>query len=428
VPELSAKNDLRALVEAAVSKATANGWPVGELRGIAFFDPQRDAQLASLESFAATTAAIVHLPLVIDRFGTAAATRLVLQFVYEYFKRMDEPRFDEAAFEAVWQEFTAELADPDWTTRGVANVRNFTSKALHIELGDSVTIRGRNFDELAALGFGTPVLERLSADWSGFGASSFVLVTEDIAPKRPENVNHMNLGAIWTKAQRAVGALRLVGSGDLSIGQMWVIRADRFNVGMAGVSSTGVSIPAIGAQYTWTDEIAAACPSVFAELERLEKEGYGKSPGNLDLALRAFMATYDRWPSGWDSKLLDSITALEALLGSGTEIAFKLAFRVAALVASNDHERGALLEMVKGFYDTRSALVHGGRLKEKHQLRLAKIDELRSVVRRLLRAFVGFATSGGHGYDKPFFQEHLDAALVNPGEREKLRDALGLGR
>jgi hypothetical protein len=47
-------------------------------------------------------------------------------------------------------------------------------------------------------------------------------------------------------------------------------------------------------------------------------------------------------------------------------------------------------------------------------------------VRKLLRAFVTFAVSPPDGYDKFFFQDKLDVALVNAGEREKLRRALGL--
>jgi len=71
--------------------------------------------------------------------------------------------------------------------------------------------------------------------------------------------------------------------------------------------------------------------------------------------------------AGPDSRLLDSVAALEAVLGSGTEVSFKLAFRVATLLADTDAQRSELLDHMKGFYDTRSALVHGGRLKAKHQ-------------------------------------------------------------
>lgn len=103
------------------------------------------------------------------------------------------------------------------------------------------------------------------------------------------------------------------------------------------------------------------------------------------------MSTYDRWPNLQDSQLLDATTALKALLGTETEIAFKLAYRVATLLAASDAERAQMLKTMKDFYDTRSKLVHGSALKPKHHQCLQQVDDLRSLVRRLLRAFVALA-------------------------------------
>ena len=139
------------------------------------------------------------------------------------------------------------------------------------------------------------------------------------------------------------------------MGPMWVIRPARFNVGLEGLTSTGASIPASSSRYTWTEKVEHAYPSIYRALAKLEKDGYGRSPGNLAIALRAFAATYDRWPAGGDSQLLDCTTALEALLGTLTEISFKLSFRVAALLATNDDQRSDLLKLMKDFYDTEAS-------------------------------------------------------------------------
>jgi hypothetical protein len=307
-------------------------------------------------------------------------------------------------------------------------VRSFTCEKNYLALGDGIAIRGRNFAELATLGFSQAILDRISEDWSGLGASSFVLVADDSVLKEPANIFGPDT-AVWTKAIRAVGACRLAAAGSISIGPMWVVRVARFNFGLGGLVRVGVSIPSIGAQYAWSETVAAVYSGIYRELAGLEKSGYSASPGNLDVALRAFMATYDRWPSAQDSQLLDSITALEALealLGTETEIAFKLAFRVAALLAPNDTERGELLKLMKEFYDTRSKLVHGAGLREKHRRCLAQVDELRSLVRRLLRSFVAFAANPPDTYNKAFFNEQLDVALVDATKREDLRTALGL--
>jgi len=409
--------------------ASANGLTLDKLRGIALFDPTRDARLTSLSSFDAATKAITKIPNLIERFGPTEETRIVLQFVYQYFGRMDNIRYEEAVFEGLWRDFTAELQDANWIVRSVANLRNFNCDTLLVDLGDGVTIRGRNPDDLATLGFGAAVWERVAEDWSGPGASSFVLVAEHSFAKQPNNMIDLNSSSVWAKAQRAIGALRLADAGSISIGPMWVVRAARFNVGIGGLTRQGASIPGgFGSQFRWTESVWQVYPAIYGALSQLEQEGYRKSPGNLEIALRAFIATYDRWPPHWDSQLLDSITALEALLGGETEISFKLSFRVAGLLAANDKERAALLTLVKEFYDSRSHLVHGGQLNEKHQGRLARVDELRSIVRRLLRAFVAFAIAPADGYNRAFFKERLDTTLVNATEREKLRTALGLSR
>jgi hypothetical protein len=95
-----------------------------------------------------------------------------------------------------------------------------------------------------------------------------------------------------------------------------------------------------------------------------------------------------------------------------TEISLKLSFRVAALLASNDDQCSDLLKLMKGFYDTRSKLVYGAHLEEKHQSLLRRVDDLRSIVRQLLRAFVAFAVTPRRDFGKAFWEEQLDATLV----------------
>jgi hypothetical protein len=422
VPESAAKDAFRTLVKEAI----ATGLPLDRLRGIAHFDPTRDAPLLALISFNVAAQAIGAIPNFIDRYGEGAALRIVLQFLYQYFKRLDRVRHVEATFDALWLDFTVELENANWVTRGVANLRNFDSDSRLLELGDGITIRGRSDTDLALLGFDAAVWERITEDWRTPGASSFVMVTEHSVAKRPDNLIFLDSSSVSQKAMRAIGALRLAGSGGISIGPMWIVRAARFNVGLGGLVSTGVSIPAYGSPYGWTEAVSEAFPSIYQALKTLEIDGYGGSPGNLAVALRAFMATYDRYPLWADSQLLDSITALEALLGGEAEISFKLSFRVASILATSDEERSRLLRLVKDFYDTRSRLVHGDELSEKRQKLLQHIDQLRAIVRTLLRCFVAFAVAPREGYGKAFWKEQLDVTLVDATARERLRATLGL--
>jgi hypothetical protein len=420
-----ARNAAQSLAREAVERLAERGNGLDDYRGTAFFNTTKDEIFTSLPTFAPAAAAIAAMPDVAERFGDQEGERLTLQLLYTLFGKLAEPQFEDAAFDEIWEAFKAEAADPDWTYRGLANLRNIGSTLDPADLGDGVSIRGRSFEELATLGFSKGVLERLSDDWNGFGASSFVMIVEKMRMKSPETFVLMD--ETWTEAQRTLGALRLLAAGDVSIGPMWMVRPARFDVGLGGgTAQLGFAIPGLGSRYLLDEDIAGRVPPLYQSLKHLETHGYGRAPGNLDLALRSFMATYDRWRPGADSRLLDSITALEAVLGSGTEIAFKLAFRVASLVATNDDERASIFEEMKGFYSTRSALVHGAGLSARHQARLDHVDRLRDIVRQLLRAFVHLATTENVVYGKRFFKESLDSALQQDAARLALRQAMGL--
>jgi hypothetical protein len=111
---------------------------------------------------------------------------VLLQFAYQYFKRVDIVEYQEAVFEVLWCDFIAEIQDAYWVVRGVANVRNFDSESHLIDLGDGITIRGRSDTDLASLGFDAEVWARIVEDWQG--ASSFVLVAEHCFAKQPDNL------------------------------------------------------------------------------------------------------------------------------------------------------------------------------------------------------------------------------------------------
>jgi Apea-like HEPN len=421
-----AKIALRQLVKDTVEIGHTAGLSLSELQGIAFYDMGKDEKIRRLESFATSASKIIDLPPFIESFGVDAAPRIVLQFVYQYFERGHVMSYSEEVFDTVYDDLIKELESPVWVFRGVANIRYFKSDVHHIDLDDGVTIKGRSPTDLAFLGFGTAIWQRITEDWSGFGSSSFVLIAEHRISKKPDNLTLMDSYQLGLKAMRAILALRLCGEGSIGIGPMWIIRSSRFNVGIGGISRAGASIPTMGAYFQWNPTIRANYSAVYDGVKKLEVEGFKTSPGNLSVALRAFSSTYDQWPTGQDSQLLDCITALEALLGAENEIAFKLSFRVASIIADTDEERENLLKLLKDFYSTRSRVIHGANLQAKHQALLRRVDELRNLVKRLLVAFIRLGNTRPAEYEKNFWQEKLDRALVNTVERERLRVALGL--
>ncbi len=155
-PLMTEKNPIQTLVE----EAAASGLPLDRLRGVAFFDAEKDSRLTSLKSFGSADLAVAQIQHFVARFGAENVTRAVLQFVYQYFARVDTVRYEQAIFNTLWADFTAEIDNPQWLTRGIANVRKFTSQNLHLALEDGIAIRGRSFAELAALGIDQVILNK----------------------------------------------------------------------------------------------------------------------------------------------------------------------------------------------------------------------------------------------------------------------------
>lgn len=418
------KTQLKLLLSEVVEVALSNCAAFKRLRGVAYYDTEKDAFIKSLSQFAALVTGLQRLEKVQQQYGNEQSERIALQLVYQYFERANEILIDDFLLESLWQDFVAELDTEDWITRSVTNLRHFQCDEMYVDLGDGVAIYGRNQNVLAELGFHESIIDRIKADWTGFGASSFVLVAETTAPKRPDNVTLIDNTVVWRSA-RAIGAMRLIASGDVGMSVAFVQRIARFNDGLGGIAQ-GKTISTMGSLYTWLPAKIQLYKSTYRAMDKLEITGYDKAPGNLDLALRAFMSTYDRFPAAMDTKLVDSITALEAVLGSESESTFKLSFRVASLLASTDEERSTLLKLIKGFYDARSRIVHGGRLTDKHAKSLLAVDELRGLVRTLLQSFVTFAADNSRKNGNSFPKNELDAALINAKTREEIRMLLGL--
>lgn len=425
-----AKDQVRTFVRHAVERLRERGQGVAAYRGVALYDTRKDETFTSLDSFPAASDALAELPHFEERYGDAERTRQALQFVYRVLAGLTEPEFSEQVFEHVWTDFAEELTEPTWTYLGVTNLTSITVESDPLTLGDGLVIRGRSLDDLRAMGFPDAVIQRLSGDWmEDFGAaSSYVLLVEDHVEKSPDTVVLTTSPVLATKAHRLLGALRLAAPGAAGFGRLYVHRVARFEAGLGGWSATGMPRSAIFAspEYHLSDMVASDAIKLYEDLHHLEQRGYGVGPGNLDLALQSFMISYDRSPFTFQAVLVDLVTALEALLGTDAELKFRLAFRVAGLLAATDAERVSVFQDIKRYYAIRSKIVHGSPLKPAEHERLLDVESFRAYVRRLLRAGVHLAASEGHGYGKEFWESRLDDTLLDAGARAKLQRTMAL--
>jgi hypothetical protein len=168
--------------------------------------------------------------------------------------------------------------------------------------------------------------------------SSFVLLLEKKVPKTPDNFLMIDDGTAYVRAARALLALRLVGAGDIRIGRLFLARPASFNVGISGMMSNGFSVWHPGPTYKLTADKIPDVKRSYQEIALLESKN-DKQTRSLRLALRSFSSIYDRYLHQTEDRVLDAITALEALWRLDVELALRLSFRTSALLGNTDNER-----------------------------------------------------------------------------------------
>jgi Apea-like HEPN len=430
VPTPAIKAALRQSANDAIKTWHEAGHEPESLRGTAYHHPERDRTFRSLPSFDRACQELAANSLVTTRYGPDASPRLVLQFIYLLGPLIAENDFD-TAFQRLWTNFIRELRNSTWLFSGVSDLRHFDADPLFLSTPtiEGVSIQGRSDDLLFRLGFNQLTWDDMMRDWSGFGASSYIILVQHRRPKTGDNLVLSSDGTAWPRAERLIHALRLLAPGDVAMSGMWLARAAHFDVGAgAGMTKTGWSLPgAPGAStYQLTPSIVDQLPRTYRQLKYLAENSFKSAPGNLDLALRSFMATYDRWPFAADSQVIDAVTALEAMLGTESEITFRLSLRVAGLLGATPSETEEIFGQMKRFYDARSKLVHGGALRRKHRDTLKEVHLLRDYTRRILLAFVRLGSSRSPRYDRAFFVDHLDLALLDDTARRTLQRSLRL--
>jgi hypothetical protein len=437
--DTSCKEWLRILAEQAVQQVAADDHSLEYFRdAVAMLDPERDRVVEQLPAFEDAHTALGALQVVQERYGHSEW--LALQFVFGFLGNLSEPTFDLSVFETTWEAFWEELSEPEWTWLGLANLLNFRSEAMLLDLGGGITIRGRSFEQLAAMGWSEDRLERISREWlEGNVNSSHVILAEHKLPRTPDTFVPSD-STVFEKVVRALLALRLFKEGDIGIGRMWLLRPASFPLSSGGSTAMGYLASGMpGSPYTLDESELPSVRDLYSKLLRYEGVRE-EAPVNLGLAFRSFSDIYERRDQRRvDTRLVDAITAVEALLGPamGTEVTFRLAFRAAMILGKNDDERVHVFTRMKSYYDTRSSVVHGGsrlykkngRLRDKPREDLENQQALRDFVRRLLVCFVNLRLASENQFDRTVFDNdtRLDGTLLHNERRRALRKAMGLG-
>jgi hypothetical protein len=424
--EQESKDAFRAFVERAVSIAASAG--DGRHTGrMPLYNMEYDAQFANLAEFAPAVRCLEVQPSFERLYGRAEAPRFALCLLYGYLDSAPGPQFDDAAFEGAWAAYWSELHEPSWRYMTVCNLSDFAHSVAGVgrtdalDLGDGVSVRPRS--STWATSIDRNLWDGLARDWEDGAQGQFVLVCEERVPKSPENVVLNCPLSVQQKQVRAIIALRLAGAGDLRHGRVFRVRPSNIRLS-GGWSYSGWSRWNPGTHYNLDPSTFARYRDVYCLLASVEPAlSTGWMP--LATALRRYNGLYERELTQREDRILDAITAIEALLGDKLETTFKVTSRVATLLGADDDSRVALFDSMKLYYDTRSCLVHGSDLKQKHIDVIQDHTNLLDIARRLIVGFVRLASSGE--FTKvATLKESIDGILLHTGKREELRAKMGL--
>ena len=415
---------LHTLAEEAVGCAKTDPRGIGAYRTrVAGNDPGADALFTSLTGFGPALSAIGSVPGSKENYSEYELEQLALLFVYAFLRFLAGPDFSEDAFETAWASLSDELAAPSWKHVSVANLCNFESRSPLLDFGNNVTIRHRDLTYLRGL-VGVDTVDAIEQDWQSCGRpSAYVIMAEHVRPKRPEEARFMDQLNLQLKTDRLMLALRLSAGGDVRTGRTFFARPAFLPRQLSLVSFCGDASWNPGRSYRVEDADMPKVRELCALIQRFEGPT-AEAWKNVGVAIRSFTAIYDRRYGQKEDRIVDAVTAVEALVGADTEIAFRVANRVAWLLGNDDDDREKIYEAMKRFYDARSKIVHGVPLKPKQQSVLNDDSALMELVRRLLVAFIRLACSGAYG--RQTLSDTIDVRLVHGVKREHLRKHMGL--
>ena len=419
----STKDAMQELCEQAADIVKRSGTDPSSYRGLSpFNDTRRNEPFLGLPAFSTASTALHDIPEFDSLVGAANADNFALQFIFNLLGQLSTAAFDQAAFDVVWDDLTGELGNPDWTYFAVCNLKNFSCPDDTMVLADGVLIRSRSYTALGTLlGWTEPYIEAtLGRDWTEGGFGSHVLIAESRLAKSPDNLVLANDPASVIKLGRTLLAMRLSKAGFVTPGRIFFTRKGKFRFGLGGITSSGQSRWEPGTTYELTAADLSLIQATYDALKTLD--AMGNKVRALSLALRAFTSIYQRDHFRAEDRLVDSVTAIEAVLRLDTDLSFRSSFQVAGLLATNDDDRVAIFREMKTFYDTRSKVVHGGELKAKHTAALQNYERLLDLVRWLLSGFVRATAVGTVPQD---FYEEVDGSLQHSVRRAELRAAFG---
>jgi len=315
-------------------------------------------------------------------------------FLMRYVETMDGFDYDENTFNNLYTELEEYIYTEGREIIAIAPLLNFELKGIErIDLGDFIIRRITKDEFKMLLGKGALGERHLLYPHGGIFKTIWCIELKVKFPSKRKQED------ITPHIERIITALRVFMKG--SIYYSAILKYPKVWRTYWNVSSHGGE-KVYGSRYELTDEDVENLKAFWNKFKSFKH----KKLSFLDVAIRRFNFSYERRLP--EDKLIDYITAFEALYlkGAREELGYRLALRCAYFLGKDKEERKRIFEILKGAYDVRSKIVHGGQIQSKslnkiiNKLNLKSLAELSMKVeeylRESIRMFLDYLQSKSH--------------------------------
>jgi hypothetical protein len=273
--------------------------------------------------------------------------------------------------EALYERFEAYLQAKRFNVIVRAPLSDFSSDLDSCDLGEGLTIRRLTTAQRESLlrESESGLISRWDALRMRFGLATIISVRKN---------GPLNVSPAIERFDRAIYAMRLLKAGAVSF---YFHRLESAAPPFFQASSAGAryAVTAAGPRFHLAADHVEDLATLYARLKRPRQE-------------KQFLLALDRFNRGaerqkYEDRLIDYWVALEALFSPADqqELRYRLALRIAYLLADSAAERLTLYDAVRGSYDARSAVVHGRAPKvSMEDITGDTEDILRRALRRIL--------------------------------------------
>jgi hypothetical protein len=312
---------------------------------------------------------------------------LFARFLVEYYSRSSSVEFDPVAFEAACEPFIV-LEQPEIPRELRAVVVGLTVSE-RIALGADISVESLTEEERSATALRVGSVARWLplATWR-----AGCLLT--VAFEGGDPADHRRAA---DRITLAMSVLRLVHNPHAKLAVVeeriatmpWTARVVR--------RAADDRLPWLVDLDVQTGAVSKDCAAMWLAVER------SVNAGRLLPALRRWNDACDRERD--DDRLVDAWVGLETLFGDDSEVTFKLALRMAAVLRTESQDREALFRDVKKAYGGRSKVVHGA-------------EKMPSDIRALARQAHGWLREGVRwlaAREAVFKPDTIELSLLNGG-------------